>query len=142
MAYEREMAVLMRAVREAGAAIRRHYDEGAQVYTKADNSPVTEADLAANAILMDQLRAAFPDDSPTTIVTRLTSTGAPITDTRNGLTRPRIDPERPLTAAFAVVDPGYEVPAHAASPEVDAEAGTPLPAGVARWVAGPVVDER
>ncbi len=63
MAYEREMAVLTAAVREAGAAIRRHYDEGAQVYTKADHSPVTDADLAANAILMERLRSAFPDDA-------------------------------------------------------------------------------
>lgn len=63
MAYEREMAVLTSAVREAGTAIRRHYDEGAQVYTKADSSPVTDADLAANTILMERLHTAFPDDA-------------------------------------------------------------------------------
>lgn len=63
MAYEREMTVLTEAVREAGAAIKRHYEEGAQVYTKADNSPVTDADLAANAILMERLGAAFPEDA-------------------------------------------------------------------------------
>lgn len=63
MAYEREVAVLVGAVREAGAAIKRQYEEGAQVYTKADNSPVTDADLAANAILIERLTAAFPDDA-------------------------------------------------------------------------------
>lgn len=63
MAYEREVDVLVRAVREAGAVIERHYEEGARVYTKADNSPVTDADLAANAILVERLTAAFPDDA-------------------------------------------------------------------------------
>lgn len=63
MAYEREVDVLVGAVREAGAAIKRHYAEGAQVYTKADNSPVTDADLAANTILIARLTAAFPDDA-------------------------------------------------------------------------------
>jgi len=63
MAYEREVDVLTGAVREAGEAIARHYVEGARVYTKADNSPVTDADLAANAILVARLTAAFPDDA-------------------------------------------------------------------------------
>lgn len=59
----REEAVLVAAVREAGDAIREWFARGAEVYTKADNSPVTEADLAANAILMARLRAAFPADA-------------------------------------------------------------------------------
>ena len=63
MAYEREADVLASAVRAAGEAIKRHFVEGAQVYTKADNSPVTDADLAANTILIERLRAAFPDDA-------------------------------------------------------------------------------
>lgn len=58
-----EEAVLVAAVREAGAAIRERYEHGAAVYTKADNSPVTEADLEANAILTARLRAAFPADA-------------------------------------------------------------------------------
>src|SRR3954467_8725536 len=63
MGYEREADFLEGAVREAGEAIKRHFVEGAQVYTKADNSPVTDADLAANAILMERLQAAFPQDA-------------------------------------------------------------------------------
>jgi myo-inositol-1(or 4)-monophosphatase len=63
MAYEREADVLASAVRAAGEAIRRHFVEGAEIYTKADNSPVTDADLAANTILIERLRAAFPDDA-------------------------------------------------------------------------------
>lgn len=63
MAYEREVDVLEGAVRAAGEAIKQHFVDGAQVYTKPDNSPVTDADLAANTILMERLRAAFPDDA-------------------------------------------------------------------------------
>lgn len=63
MAYEREADVLAKAVREAGEAIKRHFNDGAKVYTKPDKSPVTEADLAANAILIERLHDAFPDDA-------------------------------------------------------------------------------
>lgn len=58
-----EEDVLALAVREAGASIRAHFENGAQVYTKADKSPVTDADLAANAIILQHLRAAFPEDA-------------------------------------------------------------------------------
>lgn len=61
--WAHEEAVLVAAVLQAGAAIREKYEGGARVYTKADNSPVTEADLAANVILTAKLRAAFPADA-------------------------------------------------------------------------------
>jgi fructose-1,6-bisphosphatase/inositol monophosphatase family enzyme len=61
--YEREREVLTDAVRAAGAIIRDYFVKGAHVYTKTDNSPVTEADLAANALLVERLRAVFPDDA-------------------------------------------------------------------------------
>ncbi len=63
MGYEREVRLLAEAVRVAGETIKRHYEEGAQVYMKADRSPVTDADLAANVILIERLSAAFPDDA-------------------------------------------------------------------------------
>jgi len=37
------------------------------------------------------LAAAFPDESPTDRVTRLTSYGVPVKDARNGITKPRLD---------------------------------------------------
>lgn len=37
------------------------------------------------------LKSAFPGDSPTAIVKRLTSTGKPVTDARNNVTTPRLD---------------------------------------------------
>ncbi len=63
MTITNEEAVLALAVREAGAAIREHYEHGAKVYTKADKSPVTDADLAANTIIVERLRMAFPEDA-------------------------------------------------------------------------------
>lgn len=63
MAYEREVDVLTSAVRAAGEAIKRHFVNGARVYTKPDSSPVTDADLAANTILIERLRSAFPGDA-------------------------------------------------------------------------------
>lgn len=46
---------------EAGKAIMQHYHGNVQVSEKADSSPVTEADLAANAIIVEQLKALTPD---------------------------------------------------------------------------------
>lgn len=58
------MAIAGAAAREAGRAILRRYGQGAiAVDTKADNSPVTVADREANAAILAQLAAAFPDDA-------------------------------------------------------------------------------
>ena len=62
MDYDRLAAVMRRLAVEAGAAILDVYarpDMGARA--KADASPVTEADEAADAIIAAGLRAAFPD---------------------------------------------------------------------------------
>ncbi len=61
---DREIEVAIDAARRAGAAIRAVYQrEGLAVTEKADGKgPLTEADLASNAILEETLRAAFPDD--------------------------------------------------------------------------------
>jgi 3'(2'),5'-bisphosphate nucleotidase len=61
--YRDELATAEAAARAAGAIILRHYARGAiRVDTKADQSPVTQADLDANQAIVDILRAAFPDD--------------------------------------------------------------------------------
>lgn len=46
---------------EAGAEIMRLYDNGFAVETKSDASPVTEADRAAEAIILKWLAALTPD---------------------------------------------------------------------------------
>jgi 3'(2'), 5'-bisphosphate nucleotidase len=60
---ERELLVARLAAREAGKVILAHYGAAdLAVQTKADSSPVTEADQAANDLLISRIRAAFPDD--------------------------------------------------------------------------------
>jgi 3'(2'), 5'-bisphosphate nucleotidase len=62
--YERELAVAKTAAREAGEIIMRHYARPTiDVTTKSDQSPVTAADLEANAAIIRTLAAAFPDDA-------------------------------------------------------------------------------
>ena len=62
--WAREVKAAVAAVRSAATAVRRHYDDAtAQVYAKADESPVTDADLEADALIREVLQAAFPDDA-------------------------------------------------------------------------------
>ncbi len=63
MPYERELAVAQEAARRAGSIILDHYVAPASTFeTKPDGSPVSRADLEANAVLVAHLRAAFPED--------------------------------------------------------------------------------
>lgn len=56
------LAVIKDLARQAGQAILAIYDqfEPGQEVSKADQSPLTAADLAANAIIVAGLRASFP----------------------------------------------------------------------------------
>ncbi|MEO0389945.1 MAG: 3'(2'),5'-bisphosphate nucleotidase CysQ [Pseudomonadota bacterium] len=62
MDYETLMPILRRLALEAGAKIMDIYDaDDFDVEVKSDNSPVTAADQAADALISAGLRAAFPD---------------------------------------------------------------------------------
>lgn len=62
--YEAEINVARQAVRAAGRVIRDYYDRGETASEpKADDSPLTAADLAANAAILDILSAQFPTDA-------------------------------------------------------------------------------
>lgn len=56
-----EIKKIINIAREAGDAILAIYEKDFEVYTKNDESPLTEADQAANAIILDQLLASYPD---------------------------------------------------------------------------------
>lgn len=59
-----EHRVAVAAVRDAAEVVRRFYDDAtAAVYTKADASPVTDADLASDRLIRERIGAAFPDDA-------------------------------------------------------------------------------
>ena len=62
MQFDEMMAQMRRLALRAGDAIMRVYEGGDfAVRAKSDASPVTEADEAADAIISEGLRAAFPD---------------------------------------------------------------------------------
>lgn len=54
------MLALVALAREAGVAIEAVRTRGFEALAKGDGSPVTEADMAADAILCDGLRLLFP----------------------------------------------------------------------------------
>lgn len=62
MTYNKEFDVLRETLYEAGDAILELYNKDVDIETKHDNSPVTEADLRANEIIIDSLRDEFPQD--------------------------------------------------------------------------------
>jgi hypothetical protein len=69
--------------------------------TMSGTSQATPHVAAAIAVL----RSAFPSESPTDTVTRLTTYGVPVKDPRNGITKPRIDLLASLNGAAAAPAP-------------------------------------
>ena len=62
MNLDKLLLIAIAASKKAGVDVIRHYKSGD--YTseiKADNSPVTSADIAANNVLMEQLQSLAPD---------------------------------------------------------------------------------
>jgi len=57
----RDTALLIEAVREAGALARSMFRTELRNWTKGASSPVSEADIAANDLIESRLRSATPD---------------------------------------------------------------------------------
>jgi 3'(2'),5'-bisphosphate nucleotidase len=64
-AYERELAVAQEAARRAADVLLRHYRAASlpASRSKTDGSPVSQADLDADAAIAEVVHAAFPDDA-------------------------------------------------------------------------------
>jgi myo-inositol-1(or 4)-monophosphatase len=60
--FARERDVAVQAARDAGAIVRRYYESGVEVREKSPDSPVTKADLEANAAIRRLISASFPED--------------------------------------------------------------------------------
>src|SRR5262249_49764366 len=60
--FAREREVAVAAARAGGAVVRRYYGTDVAVERKGPDSPVTQADLEANARIRELVTAAFPDD--------------------------------------------------------------------------------
>lgn len=58
---ERDLALLQGAARDAGQIACDYANGSNKVWSKANETPVTEADLAVNRFLEDRLRTARPD---------------------------------------------------------------------------------
>ncbi len=61
--FEREVAAAREAARAAGEIIARHCQSERKSWDKAEDSPVTRADLEANEAIREVLRATFPEDA-------------------------------------------------------------------------------
>lgn len=62
MEYKNELDVAIQAAIQAGKRILDIYSKDFGVSYKSDESPVTEADIAANEVILSILRANFPED--------------------------------------------------------------------------------
>ena len=63
--YEHELRVAVELARDAGASILEHYDGPIRIeqkYYDDDIEPVTQADKAANQLIVDRLAREFPHD--------------------------------------------------------------------------------
>jgi 3'(2'), 5'-bisphosphate nucleotidase len=60
--FARELAVAEEVALEAARLVRGYHRTNLVVDSKAGNEPVTEADRAASALIVERLQAAFPDD--------------------------------------------------------------------------------
>src|SRR5262249_34463496 len=63
MSLARELDVARAVALEAAALVQRHRAAGVRVDHKSEGEPVTDADIAASALIVDRLRAAFPGDA-------------------------------------------------------------------------------
>lgn len=58
--YKKELKHSIKAAQIAGELIMTYYNKGFAIETKSDNSPVTEADKAADLAIRDYLASKFP----------------------------------------------------------------------------------
>jgi myo-inositol-1(or 4)-monophosphatase len=62
-ALQRELEVARDAALAAGEVIARHAEGDRESWEKAEDNPVTKADLEANGAILEILGAGFPDDA-------------------------------------------------------------------------------
>ncbi|HET6284740.1 MAG TPA: 3'(2'),5'-bisphosphate nucleotidase CysQ [Polyangia bacterium] len=60
--FTRELDIAHTIAVEATAVVMRYHGKALNVQSKTGDEPVTDADHAANALIVERLRASFPDD--------------------------------------------------------------------------------
>ncbi len=113
LAADEALDLLVTAVREAGEIGLRYVREGARTFSKADSSPVTEADLAIDAHLAQRLRPVSPaigwlSEETTDDVTRLDRQQVWIVDPIDG-TRGFVAGNGEWVISAALVDAGRPI---------------------------------
>lgn len=100
--YRAEIDAAVVVARQAAALVLRHRAAGLVVDSKPGDEPVTDADHAANKLIVDHLRAAFPDD---------VILSEEIPDDRSRLGRSRVWMVDPIdgTRDFILGDTGFAV---------------------------------
>ncbi len=63
LSLARELETAIELAQRAGELIMKHYAAGTEVQIKRDQSPVTAADKDANALIVEGISKAFPDDA-------------------------------------------------------------------------------
>jgi myo-inositol-1(or 4)-monophosphatase len=109
-APEAELPLLIEAARTAGEIARRHFRAEPEIWTKSDQSPVTEADIAIDRVLRTDLLAARPDhgwlsEETEDDATRLEAERVFVLDPIDG-TRAFIDGQTSFAHALALVEGG------------------------------------
>ncbi len=61
--YTQELLIAKRAAIKAGQVIRAARADGLEIKYKSGTDPVTNADLAADAVILEMLQTAFPQDA-------------------------------------------------------------------------------
>ncbi|MGH7217800.1 MAG: 3'(2'),5'-bisphosphate nucleotidase CysQ [Nitrospiraceae bacterium] len=120
---ERELAVLVESIRNAGAKVREMVRAGFDVQTKPDRSPVTTVDHEVNRILHEMQRREFPQDgwlseeSPDDPA-RLTNTRVWIVDPIDG-TKALVNRLPEFCISAALIERGIPVVAAILNPSTD-----------------------
>ena len=62
--WSQELSLAKTTVRDATVVVKQYYDlTSAGVYEKEDHTPLTDADLASDALIRERVAAAFPNDA-------------------------------------------------------------------------------
>ncbi|MDG4646822.1 3'(2'),5'-bisphosphate nucleotidase CysQ [Roseibacterium sp. SDUM158017] len=107
---EADLALLVEAAQVAGDIARTHFRRDPEIWTKGDDSPVTEADIAIDRVLRTDLLAARPDygwlsEETEDDAARLRSERVFIVDPIDG-TRAFIDGQTSFAHSIAIAEAG------------------------------------
>ena len=140
--HQRIIAIFEAAALEAGSAILEVYHQGPEIRLKGDNSPVTEADERAEAIILKHLRAFLPDfpviaeeQVAAGLVPQITADAFILVDPLDG-TREFIARHDDFTVNIALIEKGQPVVGYVYAPALGmAYAGRP--GGAEKQLIGP-----